>query len=391
MGIVALGHGHVDQRHRGEPEVVLDHGRAGVGLGDLVDSEDRAVGRAELGDAELAGHLVGAEGGHQVVADRGEDHDLVGRGAGQGIVDDVAGVARGLGAVPQDLDELEDEAGVELVVVGLVGQARQRTPGFAAVEQQGVGLAGDGQDAALDVVGQGHVGGADDPALAGAEVVGSVGVDQQGLEVGADEARGAGELGLHDRHERQGVEDPLREAIDDRVPLVDAPGLEQPGDVQHVLVGHADPRRGEGDEVVVDGELGEQVVVDVLEGPEQAVPKLEQAGGFFEGRIGDQGHEGVGGDGVGLWEPVRAQGHEPAGPGVVQEQGHVDLSGHAHGQAGQGIELDHGDAEVRALAEHGHALVAHVDQAFGDVGVAGGREVPGELEVAALDPRLVEA
>src|SRR6185295_20072313 len=85
-----------------------------------VDVGGAAVGQGRFPQRDVGGasQHVGGDVGDLVIAEGGEDQDLVGLRAGQGVRREVVGVAVVLSPVPQHLDERQVELVGELVGVG---------------------------------------------------------------------------------------------------------------------------------------------------------------------------------------------------------------------------------------------------------------------------------
>jgi hypothetical protein len=96
-----------------------------------------------IGAPIVRGLDLGGVVGDLVVAERHLQHHLVRGGVRQRVVGHVVGVAVGLAAVPQHLDQGEPELALERVLVGgVVGLAVGALPVDAAVQQGRVVHAG---------------------------------------------------------------------------------------------------------------------------------------------------------------------------------------------------------------------------------------------------------
>ena len=261
------------------------------------------------------------------------------------------------------------------------------------MEQGGVVLARDAEVAALHIGGEGHVGGAVDAALRVAGVVEFVAVDD---DAAGGDFRERGEALAHGAGEEEGVEDALVGEVGEPAEAVEVEDHE----LHAALVGlrHAEPVGGEVDEVVALREAVVAEVADLVARTEQAVAELHEAlRGAAQGGAGDANPEGGVVKAVLRGQAVGAEVEDLTddGAGAVGDrevfhvvggtEGAADLEGDV-GLFGLGVVLDFGDGHLRALgADDGEGIIAHLEHGAVGGAAAGGDEVPGQGEAAAVE------
>ena len=110
--------------------------------------------------------------GHLVIGLGNLYQHLVRRRARQPVAANILRVAGGLGPVPQTLDQRQIHLHIQgIPVVARVDLRGEGVEVDAAIQQQVIGLPRHRQQAAFDIRGQRHQAGAQDTALAAAEVI----------------------------------------------------------------------------------------------------------------------------------------------------------------------------------------------------------------------------
>ena len=216
-------------------------------------SSERPGAKAGLcaGRADRAREHVGLVGRDLPVADRDVQQRAVGRRAGGRVGGDVVRPAVALAAVPQHVDQPEDQRALGLARVGRVEDRAVGLPVRGAAQQHGEVDPGHAEDRALEVGRHRGQRGAEDAALAVAVVVQARRVDEP------LERRVRGQALRVDQQPPQVhlVEEALLVAVGERGEAREV--AEQLDRVRDVLGGHAAPRRRAEREVVLGGHVAD--------------------------------------------------------------------------------------------------------------------------------------
>ena len=202
------------------------------------------------------------------------------------------------------------------------------------------------------------------------------------------------------------VQEPLLQPVRQLREVADVAGDRGRG--AEVALRHADLIGGAEDEVVGVGEVALAARCHLRGVAEQAVPVERRAR-----RRRASLDRGARDDAVEVGVPVAVSLRHAVGvqrERATRRAARRQVAGHGHGALhparylrilGRGEVLHVGHLELRrgplhlpvgevVVAERGEGVVSHVERPLGDVVVAGDREVPGQVEVVALDARLVQ-
>ena len=325
----------------------------------------------------------------------------------QRVAGHVPRVAVGLAAIPERLDQGQQQRPLEAVGVGPVEHRAERVEVHAALHQQAVVHRAHVEHRAVEVRGHRGQRAPGDPALAVAVVEEAARVDQRALRVPEGQAGGKALRVHHRPPDVEEVQEALLEPVGQGRELGQV--LQRAERVGEVVLRHPDPVGRAHEHVVLVAELLDVVGTHLPGVAEQAVAvqrrprRMRRRGGTRD--VADERRlVGVAGDA--LREPVRTEAEarpgRAAGLVEVARDGHVALDAPAYVRLlGRRVVDDLVDRVLgrRALhlqvaqvgvAELGEGAVADREHPSRQRALARHGEVPRQVEVLSLDPRPLE-